>query len=246
MRIMIDICYDGSGFEGFASQPHGRTVEDTLCIALEKIYKQKIKIFGSSRTDSKVSAKTQYIVFDQPFCIEPHQIVKAINGTVDRAIYCKSATVVKAGYMPRHDVEYKTYKYTITNEYAPHLRHLQYFLHTKLNVNAMQEAANYLIGTHDFSSFCSSNTGVTDKVRTINYLDVSEENENIVITISGDGFLYNMVRIITGTLIVFGQEKQSPELMQEILASKDRTRAYATAPAHGLMLEYIKLKGNHE
>lgn len=246
MRIMIEICYDGSEFEGFASQAHGRTVEDTLGLALAKIYKQKVKMYGTSRTDSKVSAKTQYIVFDQPFNIEPAHIVKAINGTVNKAIYCKSAIAVKPNYMPRYDVEYKTYKYTITNEYSPHLRHLKYYIRPKLNVEAMVEASQFLIGTHDFSSFCASNTDVASKVRTVKQLDIEEAGNDIIITISGDGFLYNMVRIITGTLIEIGLGKQSPKKMEEILASKDRMNAYATAPAHGLMLEYIQLKGNYE
>lgn len=246
MRIMIDISYDGSGFEGFATQPHGRTVADTLIAALSKIYKQPINIYGSSRTDSKVSAKTQYIVFDQPFEIEPQNLVKAINGTVDKAIYCKSAITVPDGYMPRFDVEYKTYKYTIATNYSPFYRNLEYFVKQPLNVLAMQEAANYLIGTHDFSSFCAANTDVTSKVRTITELELEQFEDKIVLTISGDGFLYNMVRIITGTLIVFGQEKKEPHIMKDILESKNRGNAFATAPAHGLMLEYIKLKGSHE
>lgn len=246
MRIMIEICYDGSEFEGFASQSHGRTVEDTLGVALNKIYKQQVKLYGTSRTDSKVSAKTQYIVYDQPFIILPEQIVKAINGTVNKAIYCKRAIPVKPGYMPRYDVEYKTYKYTITNQYTPYLRHLKYYIKPKLNVEAMNAASKYLIGTHDFSSFCASNTDVASKVRTITQLDITEVGNDIIITISGDGFLYNMVRIITGTLIEIGLGKHSPEKMKDILASKNRTSAFATAPAHGLMLEYIQLKGNHE
>lgn len=246
MRVMIDISYDGSKFEGFASQPHGRTVADNLRTALEKIYKQPIDIFGSSRTDSKVSAKTQYIVFDPPFVIECENLVRAINCTVDSAIFCKSATLVADRYMPRHNVEYKTYKYTITSEYIPFYRHLEYYIRHNLNVEAMQTAANYLVGTHDFSSFCSANTDITDKVRTITELNVERLGSRIVITVSGDGFLYNMVRIIAGTLIVFGLEKENPHLMEEILISKDRSRAFSTAPAHGLMLESIHLKGTHE
>lgn len=246
MRVMIDICYDGSEFEGFATQPHGRTVADTLSAALSKIYKQPIQIYGSSRTDSKVSAKTQYIVFDQPFEIAPENLVKAINGTVEKSIYCKTASVVSAHYMPRFDVEYKTYKYTIATEYSPVHRHLEYFVKKPLNLTAMQTAASYLIGTHDFSSFCAANTDVVDKVRTITELLVEQQAGRIIITISGDGFLYNMVRIITGTLIGFGLEKKDPHLMKDILESRNRGNAFATAPAHGLMLEYIKLKGNHE
>lgn len=246
MRLMIDISYDGSGYEGFASQPHGRTVSDHLKAALTKIYKQPITIYGSSRTDSKVSAKCQYIVFDPPFEIECENLIRAINCNVDKSIYCKSAVVVADGYMPRHNVEYKTYIYTITSEFMPIYRHLEYFVRHKLNIDAMQQAANYLIGTHDFSSFCSSNTDVSDKVRTIFSLQVKAEGNRVLIMVSGDGFLYNMVRIIAGSLIVFGLEKAEPKLMESILLSKDRSRAFATAPAHGLMLEKIKLKGNNE
>ncbi len=246
MRIMLDICYDGSSYEGFATQPHGRTVADTLSSALTKIYKQPITIYGSSRTDSKVSAKTQYIVYDAPFEIPVNGIVRAINGTIDKSIYCKSAILVEDGYMPRFNVEYKTYKYTITNQFSPVLRHLEYFIEQPLDIAAMQTAANYLTGTHDFSSFCAANTDVVDKVRTITELRVEQLGRQIVITISGDGFLYNMVRIITGTLVRIGIGKQAPNMMQAILEAKDRTKAAPTAPAHGLMLEYIKLKGSHE
>lgn len=246
MRIMIDICYDGSDFEGFATQPHGRTVADTLMVALAKIYKQPIYIYGSSRTDSKVSAKTQYIVFDQPFSIEPDNLVKAINGTVDKRISCKSAVNVADGYMPRYDVGYKTYTYTITSEYIPFLRHLEYYVKHDLDVKAMQEAAKYLVGTHDFSSFCSANTDVKDKVRTVMSLDVNKVGNKTLITISGDGFLYNMVRIISGTLLVIGLGKYEPSYMKTILEAQSRKLSFATAPAHGLMLEKIVLKGTNE
>lgn len=242
MRVMIDICYDGSQFEGFAVQPHGRTVANHVINALEKIYKQKINIFGSSRTDSKVSAQMQYIVFDAPFFIEEENLVKAINCNLISSIYCKSAIVVADRYMPRHNVEYKTYKYTITGEYMPMYRHLEHFISRQLDVNAMQIAANYLLGTHDFSSFCSANTDVEDKVRTITSLKVRRDGKRVMITVSGDGFLYNMVRIIVGTLIVIGLGKENPVSIEGILQGKDRSLAFATAPPHGLMLEYIKLK----
>lgn len=246
MRVMLDISYDGSGYEGFASQPHGRTVADTLIAVLTKIYKQPIAIFGSSRTDSKVSAKTQYIVFDPPFTIECENIVRAINAVIDKSIYCKSAVLVADRYMPRHNVAFKKYTYTITSEFSPIYRHLEYFIRHKLNVEAMQTAANYLVGTHDFSSFCSANTDVEDKVRTITSLSVTQIDHKVVITVTGDGFLYNMVRIIAGTLIVFGLEKADPHHMKQILEGRDRSLAYSTAPAHGLMLEHIQLKGNND
>lgn len=246
MRVMIDISYDGSQFEGFASQPHGRTVADNLGDVLNRIYKQKVNLYGSSRTDSKVSAKTQYIVFDPPFEIETDNIVRAINAIAPKSIYCKSAQLVADRYMPRHNVEYKTYKYTITSEYAPIYRHIEYYVRQQLDVEKMQSGANYLIGTHDFGSFCSANTDIEDKVRTITELSVETGNNRVVITVSGDGFLYNMVRIIVGTLIEFGLGKADPHSMKQILEAKDRSKAYATAPAHGLMLEYIQLEGQND
>lgn len=246
MRVMIDICYDGSQFEGFATQPHGRTVADNLMSTLEKIYKQKINIYGTSRTDSKVSASTQYIVFDVPFKIEEENIVRAINCNIANSIYCKSAQYVNDGYMPRHNVLFKTYKYTITSSYSPIYRHIEHHLRSSLNTKAMQEAANYLIGKHDFSSFCSANTDVEDKVRTINKIDIKKEGKRTYIYVTGEGFLYNMVRIIVGTLIVIGLEKEKPEKMKEILESKNRASAFSTAPANGLMLEEIQLKGDNE
>lgn len=243
---MIDICYDGSQFEGFAPQPHKRTVYDTLIAKLNQIYKCKMTAYGSSRTDSKVSAKTQLIVYDAPFEINTDNIVRAINSGLNEAIYCKSAVYVKEGYMPRHEVASKTYIYTISKHYDPFTRNFEHVVPHELNINAMEEAANYLIGKHDFSSFCSANTDVNSKVRTIHSININYEYGKTKIEVSGDGFLYNMVRIISGTLIVFGLEKYDPSLMEDILKSKDRSKAFATAPAKGLCLEKIVLKGNDE
>ncbi len=246
MRVMIDISYDGSEFEGFASQPHGKTVEDTITNAITRVYKKKLKIYGTSRTDSNVSAYTQYIVFDAPFHIEESNIPKAINSNIPASIYCKSAKYVAAKYMPRYNVKYKTYIYTITNKYDPTLRNIEHFIKSKLNINEMKLASNCLIGTHDFSAFCSANTDVQDKVRTIYDISINERNDRISIEVSGDGFLYNMVRIIVGCLIVIGLGKEKAPVLENILKSKDRSLAFATAPANGLVLQKIMLKDMNE
>ncbi len=243
MRVMINISYEGTQFEGFAPQPHGRTVSNSLMRTLAKIYKQEIKIHGSSRTDSNVSARCQYIVYDQPFIIEPASIVRALNCNLEDGIYCISAEEVDSNFQPRYEVKNKTYTYTITQKYDLFNRNHEYYIHTKLDYKAMDDACKYLVGTHDFSSFCSSNTDVQSKVRTINSLSTRQEGDRIIIEINGDGFLYNMVRIIAGTLIVIGLGKDKPESMETILNAEDRSCAYSTAPAHGLMLEKIYLKG---
>ncbi len=246
MRVMIDISYDGTNFEGFATQPHGRTISDHLMQALSLIYKQDIYIYGSSRTDSKVSALQQYIVYDSPFYIAPDAIKSAINANINEAIYCKSALYVNDDYFPRYDVSCKTYTYTITTKYNPLMRNFEYYIKRPLDVKAMQDAAKCLVGTHDFTSFCAANSDVKSKIRTITNLNIKKENERIIITISGDGFLYNMIRIIAGTLIVIGIGKADFSQMEKILAAKDRKAAYYTAAAHGLCLQKIELKGNYE
>ncbi len=242
MRVMIDISYDGSDFEGFAKQPHKNTVLDTLEQTLSKIYKVNIKAFGTSRTDSKVNALTQYVVFDPPFEINADNIVRAINSNLDGRIYCISAKYVRANYFPRHNVKTKTYSYTITSKYNPFHRNFEYFLKNQLDIVAMKKAASYLIGTHDFSSFCAANTDVKDKVRTIYSLQVKQIENKTIITINGDGFLYNMIRIIVGTLIVIGLGHKQADIMESILKAQDRSKAFSTAPAHGLLLEEIKLR----
>lgn len=242
MRVMIDICYDGSCFEGFAPQSHNRTVTASVEETLLKIYKQPITIYGTSRTDSGVCANTQFIVFDQPFKIADAQLVKALNAALSPTIYCKRSMSVPPGYMPRHDVISKTYSYTLAKNYNPLFRHTQYHVRKPMDYQQMKKAASYLVGTHDFSSFCAANSSVSNKVRTITAIDVIAKDGCIEVRVSGDGFLYNMVRIIVGTLIVIGIGKAKPESMQEILEQRDRRYAYSTAPASGLILEKIILK----
>lgn len=242
MRVMIDICYDGSIYEGFAPQSHNRTITYKIEETLKKLYKQPVLIYATSRTDSGVCANSQFVVYDQPFVIEPAQIVKALNANFPPQIYCKRAIEVADGYMPRHDVTSKSYIYNIVKSYNPIFRHVEYHVRKPLDVELMNNACQYLIGTHDFSSFCSANSSVTNKIRTINELSVKLENQTIVVRINGDGFLYNMVRIIVGTLIVIGIGNCPPEYMAEILESKDRRSAFATAPACGLILDKIYLK----
>ena len=166
----------------------------------------------------------------------------AINSQLKKSIVIKKAEEVEERFHSRYNAKHKTYRYIINNSpYGTAIyRNLQYCFPIKLNVKKMQEASKYFEGEHDFKAFKSSGTSSKNSVRTIYKADVKEEGENVIIELTGNGFLYNMVRIISGTLLEVGLGKIKPEEIKDIIESKDRTRAGKTLPAHGLYLVEVK------
>ena len=166
----------------------------------------------------------------------------AINSQLKKSIVIKKAEEVEERVHSRYNAKHKTYRYIINNSpYGTAIyRNLQYCFPIKLNVKKMQEASKYFEGEHDFKAFKSSGTSSKNSVRTIYKADVKEEGENVIIELTGNGFLYNMVRIISGTLLEVGLGKIKPEEIKDIIESKDRTRAGKTLPAHGLYLVEVK------
>ena len=166
----------------------------------------------------------------------------AINSQLKNSIVIKKAEEVEERFHSRYNAKHKTYRYIINNSpYGTAIyRNLQYCFPIKLNVKKMQEASKYFEGEHDFKAFKSSGTSSKNSVRTIYKADVKEEGENVIIELTGNGFLYNMVRIISGTLLEVGLGKIKPEEIKDIIESKDRTRAGKTLPAHGLYLVEVK------
>ncbi|WP_434310756.1 tRNA pseudouridine(38-40) synthase TruA [Hominifimenecus sp. rT4P-3] len=243
-RIMLTVAYDGTNYCGWQLQPNGITVEAVLNRELSKLLKEEIRVQGASRTDSGVHALGNLCVFDTNTRIPAEKICYAVNQSLPADIVVQKSEEVPDGYHPRKCESVKTYEYTIYNRKLPNpvFRLYSYFFYTPLDVTAMQEGAAFLVGEHDFKSFCSAGSQVESTVRTILDLTVREDGPLIKIRVCGTGFLYNMVRIIAGTLIRVGSGYWKPEMVGEILEKKDRTVAGPKAPAEGLCLMEIKLK----
>ena len=242
-RIKLVVAYDGTNYCGWQVQPNGETIEGVLNRELSSLLGEDIKVTGASRTDSGVHSLGNVAVFDTDTRIPPEKISYALNIRLPEDIVVQDSCEVAPDFHPRHCNSRKTYEYRILNRrFAMPTRRLDtYFYHRPLDVERMQQAARYLKGTHDFKSFCSVNTVVEDTVRTIYTLQVIKDADDIItIRVQGSGLLYNMVRILAGTLIQVGIGAMEPEQMTEILEAKDRSASGPTAPAQGLTMMGIE------
>lgn len=241
-RIKLTIAYDGTNYCGWQVQPNGITVEEVVNKALKKLTGEDIQVIGASRTDSGVHALGNVAVFDTHTTIPPERISYALNQRLPEDIVIVKSEEVAEDFHPRYCDCSKTYEYHILNTRIPipTKRLTNYFVSYDLDVEKMRKAAGYLIGEHDFVSFCNVRTDAEDTVRTVTELEILKDGEEITIRISGNGFLYNMVRIIVGTLIRVGRGFYEPEKVKEILEAKDRKAAGVTAPPHGLILAEIR------
>lgn len=237
-RVKLIIGYDGTNYCGWQIQDNGITVEEIINRELSRLLGEEIAVIGASRTDSGVHALGNVAVFDTITKIPPEKICFALNQRLPDDITIQASEEVPLDFHPRFSNSTKTYEYQILNRRfdIPVLRLYTHFVYMPLDLEKMQKAAAYLVGEHDFKSFCSARTQVKDTVREIYNLDLWKEGEIIKIRISGNGFLYNMVRIIVGTLIKVGLGVYPPEHVKEILEAKDRNVAGPKAPAKGLTL----------
>lgn len=238
-RYKCVVAYDGTRFAGYQVQPNKITVQGEIERALKKIHKgANVKITASGRTDAGVHAKGQVFHFDSPLHIPESKWPVALNSLLPDDIAVISITVVAADFHARFDAKGKEYHYHIqlSGQKDPFTRNYVYQYPYSLNVFAMKEAATYLLGVHDFTSFCSAKTEVEDKVRDIREIELIEQDGLLIFRFVGNGFLYNMVRILVGTLLEVGSGERAPETMSEILEKKDRSLAGKTAPAQGLYL----------
>jgi tRNA pseudouridine38-40 synthase len=241
-RVKLVVAYDGTNYCGWQLQPGQPTIEAELNKALSELLKEEIRVIGASRTDSGVHAMGNVAIFDTQSAIPAEKFCPALNVRLPEDIRVQSSEEVDPEWHPRRTVSYKTYEYHILNRRIaiPTERLYSTFIYYPLDLERMQKAAQYLIGEHDFKSFCSVKTQVTDTVRTIYSLRVTQVGDQITISVTGSGFLYNMVRIIAGTLIEIGRGAYSPERIRHILEGNDRTIAGPTAPAQGLTLIGIR------
>ena len=243
VRLKAMISYDGTAFAGYQVQPGERTVQLEIEKVLATMHKGvQVKITASGRTDARVHATGQVIHFDTPLAIPPEKFQKALNVQLPRDIRVLDVQQVSDDFHARFDVSGKRYRYiwdcgTIQSPFRRH-----YTVETngvKPNIETMREAAQAIVGTHDFSCFCAANTSVVDKVRTVHALELTWHGDELHMTISGNGFLYNMVRIIAGTLWEVGTGRREVSSVEAAIASLDRSKAGKTAPAHGLYLEQV-------
>ena len=238
-RVYLTVAYDGTAYHGSALQEHEpETIEAYLNRAVRAATGEDSPVIGASRTDAGVHARGAVFVFDTESSIPPERFIYVLNHLLPEDIRICESREVPADFHPRKQPCSKTYRYRILNSETedPTRRLYTWHMPRALDVAKMQAAARFLVGEHDFTSFCAAASTSPDHVRTITALEVERHDDEIVITVTGNGFLYNMVRIIAGTLVQIGWGWREPEEMKTILEGRDRALAGATAPPQGLML----------
>ncbi len=241
-RIMLTVAYDGSAYSGFQEQNNAPTIEGEINRCLKELLGEEIRVVGGSRTDAGVHALCNVAVFDTESRIPGEKISYALNQRLPEDIRIRESREMPAGFHPRHCESRKTYEYKIINDKfpIPTKRLYGHFTYVPLDERRMKAAAAYLVGEHEFKSFCSAGSQVLSTVRTIYDIQAEREKEEITIRVTGNGFLYHMVRIIAGTLMEAGKGLWEPDHMKDIIAARDRSAAGPTAPACGLMLVKYK------
>lgn len=243
-NIKLTIEYDGKEFNGWQKQPKKLNIQGEIEQVIERITGEPVELTASGRTDAGVHAFGQVANFKTNSKIPIEKIPIALNTYLKRSIRIKNAEEVSETFHSRFNCKEKTYRYIINNsEYGTAIyRNQEYCFSQKLDIKAMQKAVKYFEGEHDFKGFKASGTSSKSSVRTIYKAEVIKNEDRIYIELTGNGFLYNMVRIISGTLLEVGIGKIKPEDIPEIIESKDRQRAGKTLPPCGLYLMEVKYK----
>lgn len=241
-RVKLVVAYDGTNYHGWQVQDNGITIEEVLNRTISELVQEDIKVIGASRTDAGVHACGNVAVFDTESRIPGDKFSFALNQRLPEDIRIQESCEVDADFHPRYADTVKTYEYNILNRRfeMPSKRLYAAFCYYPMDIERMNQAAAYLVGEHDFKSFCSAGAQVQTTVRTIYAVNVTKEDDMVHIRITGNGFLYNMVRIIAGTLMQVGTGLIEPERVKEILEARDRSKAGPTAVAKGLTLVEIR------
>lgn len=240
-NIKLTIEYDGTRYYGWQRQPIGNTIQQELEKAISKVIKKYVEVIGSSRTDSGVHAKGYVANFKTNVKMPAEKFRDAVNCKLPRDIVIIKSEEVDLDFHARYSSKGKTYCYTILNREYPCAidKDYVYYYRWKLNVEEMKKACKYFLGTHDFKAFQTPGGSVKTSIRTISDLHIETNVDKIKIYISADGFLYNMVRIIVGTLILVGSNKIKEDFVKNIIESGVRQNAGKCAPANGLCLEKV-------
>lgn len=241
-RVKLVVAYDGTNYHGWQVQDNGITIEEVLNRTISELVQEDIKVIGASRTDAGVHACGNVAVFDTESRIPGDKFSFALNQQLPEDIRIQESCEVDADFHPRYADTVKTYEYNILNRRfeLPTKRLYAAFCYYPMDIERMNQAAAYLVGEHDFKSFCSAGAQVQTTVRTIYAVNVTKADDMVHIRITGNGFLYNMVRIIAGTLMQVGTGLMEPEQVKEILEARDRSKAGPTAVAKGLTLVEIR------
>lgn len=242
MRFLIKFSYDGTNYSGFQSQKGLDTIEKRMNEALTKVNNnKKTSITATGRTDKGVHALSQYGHCDIDVNITEKKLKKALNSNLPEDIHVIETTIVDDDFHARYNVKEKTYKYILNmGEYNPLERNYVFQYNYTLDINSMKKAIKYFLGKHDFRAFVTDNKEKDNCIREITKVGITEDNGKIIFTFTGDGFLRYQVRNMVGILIRVGENKLSPEDVDKILQSKDRTKSGKTAPAEGLYLVDVK------
>lgn len=242
MRVRLIVAYDGTNYHGWQIQKNAITVEEILQQALCDLLQEPIELVGASRTDAGVHARGNVAVFDTHTRIPAEKIAIAVNQRLPEDIRVMQSEEVEEQFHPRYAESEKTYEYHISNVpiQLPTRRLYSYFVYLPLDVEKMQEAAKLFVGEHDFAGFCSAKSQVQTTVRTIYDCQVEKEGDEICIRVRGNGFLYNMVRIIAGTLVEVGLDRRKLSTVSQAIEKADRSLAGPTAPPEGLTLIKIE------
>lgn len=241
-NIRLTIEYDGKDFNGWQKQPNKLNIQGEIERAIEEITGEKVDLIASGRTDAGVHALAQMANFKTNSNLPVEKYPIALNTKLKKSIRIQKAEEVEEDFHSRYHCKQKTYRYVINNseQGSSIYRNLEYFIPNKLNVEKMQEAVKYFEGEHDFKAFKASGTSSKSSVRTIYKGKVEKQGDRIIIELTGNGFLYNMVRIIAGTLVDVGLEKIKPEEIPEIIEKGERAKAGKTLPPQGLYLVKVE------
>lgn len=244
MRFLIKFSYDGTSYCGFQKQPNKNTIEEKLEDALTKINAgKKTNLTATGRTDKKVHALCQYAHCDIDVSITEKNLKRALNSNLPPDIHVIETKKVSSSFHARYNVKEKEYNYYLnTGEYNSIQRNYVFQYNHELDMKQMQKAIKYFLGTHDFRAFVTENKEKENCIRTISKVEITKKDDIIKFTFIGDGFLRYQVRNMVGLLIKVGENKISPEIVEKILLSKDRTKSGKTAPAEGLYLTQITFK----
>ncbi len=241
-KILLTIAYDGTNYFGWQKQLNVVTIEGELYKACNKVFVNGFELIGSSRTDKGVHAIGQRATIQSETSIPIEKVYKALNSNLPKDIVITDAKDVDLSFHPRYDAIEKTYEYKIVNDnfLLPQLRNFVEFEYRPIDIEKIKLASKYFIGEHDFKGFCASECSVKSTVRIINNIEIQKTNSIITMKFTGNGFLYNMVRILSGTLLYVGLGKIDVDSIPNIIKSKDRTKAGKTLSPSGLTLIEIK------
>lgn len=241
-RLLITIKYDGTMYHGYQVQSNAVTVQQTFQDAVEKVFGARLDVKGCSRTDSGVHANAYCLTLDTDMNIACQNVILALNTYLPDDIAVVDCREVSHDFHPRYDCKSKQYVYKLYNGTVPNpfLRNYAYSYRQHIDADYLNEQAQAFVGTHDFCGFCSVKSNVENTVRTVKSFSVTRDGDMVYFTVEADGFLYNMVRIMVGTLLFVSEGKIAPNELADVIKSGDRKRAGKTSPPCGLYLNKVE------